>query len=89
MPTRIHETVNVRLVEEIQRQLRSIVDGGGPSAEFARDVEHGGSASITFPGPDYGKHDPDALFQHSKAQYPGVIIEGVLLAKEEGLVTFS
>jgi len=52
--------------------LRSIQDR---SAEFANEIRPGGSASIKFIDEEYGKHDPDAQFRHSKAQFPGVVIE--------------
>lgn len=49
--------------------------GNGPSAEFAREVKSCGSTTIDFADSGYGKHDPDAQFQHIEAQYPGVVIE--------------
>jgi hypothetical protein len=47
----------------------------GASAEFAKEIRSGGSASIKFADEEYGKHDPDAQFRHSKAQFPGIVIE--------------
>ena len=72
MPTTLHEEFITSIVEEIQVQLRSIQDR---SAEFANEIRPGGSASIKFTDEEYGKHDPDAQFRHSKAQFPGVVIE--------------
>jgi hypothetical protein len=72
MPSILHEKFIANIVEEIQVQLESIE---GASAEFATEISSGGSASIKFTDHEYGKHDPDAQFQHSKAQYPGVVIE--------------
>ena len=72
MPTTLHEEFITSIVEEIQVQLRSIQDR---SAEFANEIRSGGSASIKFTDEEYGKHDPDAQFRHSKAQFPGVVIE--------------
>ena len=75
MPTHFHDVFLFRVVGEISHQLRSIARGESSSAIFAQDVEHCGSASIRFADADYGKHDPDAQFQHLRAQYPGVVIE--------------
>ncbi|TVY84676.1 hypothetical protein LSUE1_G000925 [Lachnellula suecica] len=72
MPTTLHEEFITSIVDEIQVQLRSIQDR---SAEFANEIRSGGSASIKFTDEEYGKHDPDAQFRHSKAQFPGVVIE--------------
>jgi hypothetical protein len=72
MPFVLHETFIANTVEEeeIQVQLKSIE---GASAAFAKEVSSGGSASIQFVDEQYGKHDPDAQFQHSNGQYPGVV----------------
>ncbi|KAF2752754.1 hypothetical protein EJ05DRAFT_515416 [Pseudovirgaria hyperparasitica] len=72
MPTNLHKIFIIRIVEEIQVQLESFQD---TSAEFAKEIMSGGSASIKFTDEEYGKHDPDAQFRHSKAQFPGVVIE--------------
>src|SRR5436305_15168289 len=75
MPTAIHEIVICRVTREIIHQLNSIAECNDASAEFARDIENSGSTRLTFPGSDYGPHDPDASFRHLRARYPGVIIE--------------
>ncbi|MCJ1395237.1 hypothetical protein MMC18_008120 [Xylographa bjoerkii] len=72
MPTTLHEKFITSIVEEIQLQLRSIQDA---SAEFAKEIGSEGSASIRFADEEYSKHDPDAQFRHSKAQFPGIVIE--------------
>ncbi|ELR07553.1 hypothetical protein GMDG_08468 [Pseudogymnoascus destructans 20631-21] len=72
MPTTLHEEFITSIVEEIQVQLKSIQNA---SAEFAKEIRSGGSASIKFADEEYGKHDPDAQFRHSKAQFPGIVIE--------------
>jgi hypothetical protein len=72
MPARLHETFLINIVEEIKVQLRSIQ---GPSAEFAKEISSEGSTTLKFDDKEYGKHDPDAQFRHSKAQFPGVVIE--------------
>ncbi|KAH6708922.1 hypothetical protein BKA61DRAFT_615088 [Leptodontidium sp. MPI-SDFR-AT-0119] len=72
MPSTVHECFIAQLVEEIQNQLKAI---SGTSAEFAKDISSGASSRIKSADPEYGTHDPDAQFQHSRAQYPGVVIE--------------
>lgn len=67
MPTTLHEEFITSIVEEVQLQLKSIQDA---SADFAKEIRSGGSASIKFADEEYGKHDPDAQFRHSKAQFP-------------------
>lgn len=75
MLTIVHETIIFSVVEELYLQLRSIARSQNRSAVFAREVEPGGSATIDFADSEYGRHDPDAQFRHSRAQYPGVVIE--------------
>jgi hypothetical protein len=75
MPSVLHEAITSSIVKEILHQLNLITGGKDTSANFAREIEHGGSAHIDFADSEYGRHEPDALFRHSRAQYPGVIIE--------------
>jgi hypothetical protein len=70
MPTLLQQFIT-DVVEEIKFQLTSIECA---PAAFAKGIGFGGSASIKFPDQEYSKHDPDAQFRHSKAQYPGVVI---------------
>jgi hypothetical protein len=86
MPTLLHETFIANVVEEIQAQLKSIES---VSAAFAKEISSGGSASIKFIDEEYGKHDPDAQFQHSKAQYPGVVIEVSYSQKRKDLARLA
>lgn len=75
MPTKLHEWVIHSVVKELRRQLRHLEGGQNPSAGFAGAVDARGSPTLTFPDPGYGRHDPDAQFQHLGAKYPGVVIE--------------
>ncbi|KAA6408393.1 MAG: hypothetical protein FRX48_08135 [Lasallia pustulata] len=72
MPSFLHEKFIVQIVGELQCQLKSIE---GASAEFAKEIISSASASIKFADQEYSKHDPDVQFTHSKARYPGVVIE--------------
>ncbi|KAF7855403.1 hypothetical protein EAF04_010146 [Stromatinia cepivora] len=74
-PLYVQEVFKARIVENLQQQLTSIASGNSRSADFAKDVGSGGSATITFADSDYGRHDPDNQFGHLRAQYSGVIIE--------------
>ena len=68
MPTRVHEFFLARVVEEIQSRLRNVEGAEGPSMTFARKIQHGGSETII-------NRSPDAIFQHSDASWPGVVLE--------------
>lgn len=83
MPTAIHESVIKSIVEELLLQLRSI--SHGESAEFAKEVDSDGSATIDFEEPQFGSHAPDGQFRHSKANYPGVVLEVAYAQKAKDL----
>ncbi|GAO13113.1 hypothetical protein UVI_02024720 [Ustilaginoidea virens] len=85
MPTHLHEWVMNSVVEELRHQLRKLGAGHGASADFARAVNARGSPTLDFTKTGYGKHDPDAQFRHSKAQYPGVVIEVSYAQKRKDL----
>ena len=86
MLTTLHEKFIPKIVEEIQVQLKSIE---GASAGFAKEIGFEGSASIKFADQEYSRHDPDAQFQHSKAQYPGVVIEVSYSQKRKDLARLA
>jgi hypothetical protein len=65
--------------------LRSISRGDGQSAEFAREVESDGSATIDFEEPQFGSHDPDGQFRHSEANHPGIVLEVAYSQKAKDL----
>ena len=75
MPKSIHELFIQSVANEIEHQLKSISEGEGPSAEFAKDVKSEASSTIEFEEQEYGRHDPDSQFSHTDANYPGVILE--------------
>ncbi|OBT69378.1 hypothetical protein VE03_01139 [Pseudogymnoascus sp. 23342-1-I1] len=85
-PTTSHEEFITSIVEEIQVQLKSLQTA---FAAFAREIRSSGSASINFADEEYGKHDPDALFRHSKAQFPGVVIEVSYSQKRKDLARLA
>ncbi|KAK4981164.1 hypothetical protein LTR66_001493 [Elasticomyces elasticus] len=80
MPTAVHELFVAGVEDAILSQLKAIRDGSGNGAEFARRVQPARSTVIYLPvegslGNARSKHEPDASFWHSNAQYPGVVIE--------------
>ncbi len=92
MPSKVHEAFNARVVQEIQSQLSTIARGTGPAADFARQIDHDGSERLTFSVPKIGEegfettqHEPDAVFEHIDAQFPGVIIEVSFTQKRKDL----
>lgn len=83
MPSRIHESLISETVNELIQQLKFIASGKGRSAEFAQGIKSYNSTTLEFEG--YGKHDPDGQFQHSLAQYPGIVIEVSFTQKRKDL----
>lgn len=76
MPTDFHEFIISNVVFKILSQLKLIAKTSKSSAEFAKVVRHGGSATIDFPNdPTCGTHSPNAIFKHLRATYLGVIIK--------------
>jgi len=73
MPSRLHEIIISDVAFKICSQLKAIAESSKGSAEFAKAIQHEGSATIELP--TFGEHSPDAVFQHSRATYPGIIIE--------------
>lgn len=61
-------------MEELHDQLRSIFRSDGQSAEFAKDVDREGLATIELKEP-FDPHNPDGQFRHKEARYLGVILE--------------
>jgi hypothetical protein len=75
MRTYLHGWVISEVVKDLRRQLRGLEGGQNPLANFARAVDARGSPTLTFTDSEYGRHDPNAQFQHLEAQYPGVVME--------------
>ncbi|KIX98983.1 uncharacterized protein Z520_05444 [Fonsecaea multimorphosa CBS 102226] len=81
----IHEEFVAKIKGRIGEQLREIAQAFSPSGRFAEGVRDGGSTTITFDDPEYGRHDPDASFQDPDAQYAGVVVEVAYLQKAQAL----
>jgi hypothetical protein len=80
MPSHLHEVFLARVVEEIQSRLRVFTDTQGQSKAFAQKVKHNGSGSLDLQsenndGQTIIRRQPDAMFKHCDAHWPGVIIE--------------
>lgn len=80
MPSHLHEVFLARVVEEIQSRLRVFIDTEGQSKAFAQKVKHNGSSRLDLQS-EYNdgraiiRRQPDAIFKHCDAHWPGVIIE--------------
>ncbi|KAL4801675.1 hypothetical protein BDV18DRAFT_71757 [Aspergillus unguis] len=81
MPTPLHETFCAKVVLKIISQLELVEREGGNGADFAKNINYFASSRIDLPYDSYddktlyARREPDASFGHSKARYPGVIIE--------------
>ncbi|OBT82435.1 hypothetical protein VE02_08926 [Pseudogymnoascus sp. 03VT05] len=81
MPTQKHEVFIARVVKEIERRLSNIADSGTDSSSFAQEIKYNGSGRLIFrTAKNDDKHSiierqPDAVFKHKKAGWPGVIIK--------------
>ncbi|KAL3439829.1 hypothetical protein BJX65DRAFT_315377 [Aspergillus insuetus] len=82
MPTPVHETFCAKVVQEIILQLESIErQGEDGAASFANDINYFASSRLLLPYDSeddktlYVRREPDASFGHTKARYPGVVIE--------------
>jgi len=78
MPSATHEQFIAGITGEIERSLRTLAsadaDADPPCADFARQINSRGSASLHF-ADGYGRHDPDGSFSHKSALFPGVVLE--------------
>jgi hypothetical protein len=65
MPTRLYDSFMGKLARDIDRQLYLIVSGGGPSSQFAKDVD---DRFFAFPYSlsenHISRHEPDSSFYH-------------------------
>ena len=80
MPSHLHEVFLARVVEEIQSRLRVFTAAEGRSKAFAQNVKHNGSGRLDLQGENNDglaiiRRQPDAMFKHCDAHWPGVIIE--------------
>jgi hypothetical protein len=90
MPTVLHDTFIRKIVKEIERRLSSLasrdpqlcpyiekIDEVAGRLEFPNTTKNGHQALI--------KHDPDAMFTHEDAGWPGVVIEVSYSQKRKAL----
>ena len=80
MPSHLHEVFLARVVEEIQSRLRVFTATEGRSKAFAQNVKHNGSGRLDLQSENNDsqaiiRRQPDAMFKHCGAHWPGVIIE--------------
>ncbi len=89
MPTAVHEIFIAGVVQDIVEKLKAISSRDDGAGRFARDIIHCGSTTITFDDAEYGRHDPDASFSHSRARYPGVVLEVSFSQKRKALARLA
>lgn len=80
MTSQLHEIFLARVVQEIQKRLDTFMDAGDQPRDFAQKIRHNGSGRLDLQSGDGDDRDtirrqPDAMFKHSAARWPGVIIE--------------
>jgi hypothetical protein len=89
MPSDPHKTCVSRIVINIESQLRQLrASGNTTSRAFAEEINYSGSPDLTLLSHDdrhVNKHTPDASFKHSKAMWPGVVIEVAYSQKPKDL----
>ena len=103
MPSTVHETFILLVVEDILLQLRTLGSSSAPSSAFAQRIQPLVSSRITFKKnvkldststtqtaetfETYIRHDPDASFAYESAKYPGVVIE-VSYSQKRGYLNY-
>lgn len=81
MPTQKHEVFIARVVKEIEGRLSNIANRGTDSSSFAQEIKYNGSGRLTFRTANNDdthsiiERQPDAVFKHKKAGWPGLILE--------------
>jgi hypothetical protein len=85
MPRPFHDRLAAFIVKDLQEQLNQIANRVSPAAAFVQEVTSMGSATIEFDNRSYAAHSPDISFQHSDAQYPGVVMEVSYSQKKKDL----
>lgn len=85
MPTETHEHFLEQVKDAIWSQVKALRDGTGKAAQFAKNVRSGGSSRIKYSDSGKSKNEPDAIYVHREADYPGVIIEVAYTEKKKDL----
>ncbi|KAL7904501.1 hypothetical protein GGI35DRAFT_463031 [Trichoderma velutinum] len=77
MPSPVHDVFCGLIARDIDDQLRLISKNPGPAGKFASQIVNGVTSRIFFgvEGKARLQKQPDAQFQHSETQCPGVVIE--------------
>ncbi|KAH8648714.1 hypothetical protein BGZ60DRAFT_534855 [Tricladium varicosporioides] len=80
IPSYLHEVFLASVVEEIQSKLRAFTSTESRSKAFAEKVKHYGSCRLDLQSGNNDsqviiRREPDAMFNHCDAHWPGVIIE--------------
>lgn len=89
MPSSTHKVFLEQVKDAIWSQLKAIRGGTGKTARFAQDVASGRSSQLEYPAYGKSKNEPDAIYWHRKARYPGVIIEVAYSEKKKNLARLA
>jgi hypothetical protein len=80
MPTALHDTFITEVVDGIKEQLRSLISHEPQSRPYIEKIRQI-AGRVKLPNTtNYGhkvliQHEPDAMFKHKDAGWPGVVIE--------------
>ncbi|KAK8013570.1 hypothetical protein PG991_009163 [Apiospora marii] len=69
------------VTDEINEKLKRIAARDDAAGKFADDIRKGGSSRIILPEDEaksVSQRHPDGQFQHQRAAYPGVVLDGVI-----------
>ena len=93
MPTLIHNTFALHLTMEIDKRLRSLADAEPDTRAFIEKIISV-SGEQEFPIFDEGrqrniKHEPDIMFMHEDAAWPGVMIKVANSQKKKSLISLA
>lgn len=80
MPTQLHDTFIARVTTEIQSKLATVGTNDPRSRAFTQKIKYnGGRLDLPAVGLDGRqsiiRREPDAMFGHEGAVWPGVVIE--------------
>jgi hypothetical protein len=93
MPTLLHNTFISKLEKEIEKRLHNLADADPDARAFIVNIETV-SGEVKFPILDQyrqgnNRHEPDSMFIHEDARWPGVVMEVSYSQKKKSLVDLA
>lgn len=94
MPTQLHDTFTARVSVEIQRRLTDLANKNPLLRTFIEKIRHNGGrlqlpTTSTSSKQNYIRREPDSMFCHTEAVWPGVVIEVSYSQKRKALATLA